>query len=212
MVGAFYMPRLVYSCVSVLRSLSAPQFSGGFAEIMKHGLIRDGVFYEWLLDHIYEINGRDPDTLKEMLYRSNLIKKNVVEKDPFEKNERRLLNFGHTIGHAIEKYRNFELSHGECVALGCVAASYISWKKGYLSMDEYYEIRDMFVPYGLPISVENIDIPEVCRLVHSDKKVSAGTLHFVLLKKAGKAFIDTTVTDEEIEDALKEIQYTEDGE
>lgn len=212
MVGAFYMPRLVYSCVSVLHTLSAQQFSGGFAEIMKHGLIRDSAFYEWLLDHIYEINGRDPDTLKEMLYRSNLIKKTVVEKDPFEKDERRLLNFGHTIGHAIEKYRNFELSHGECVALGCVAASYISWKKGFLSMDEYYEIRDMFVPFGLPISVENIDIPEVCRLVHADKKVAAGTLHFILLKKAGKAFIDSGVTDEEIEEALKEIQYTEDGE
>ena len=78
------------------------------------------------------------------------IKREIVEKDPEERGERALLNFGHTIGHAIEKNSGFSLLHGECVALGCVAAAYISWKKGRIEMEEYYEIRDMFVPFQLP--------------------------------------------------------------
>ena len=98
----------------------------------------------------------------------------VVEKDPTEKGERALLNFGHTIGHALEKAKNFELYHGECVALGCVAAAFISWKHELLTMDEYYEIRDMFVPFNLPISIDSIDTEEVLRLTKSDKKWRQG--------------------------------------
>ena len=123
-----------------------------------------------------------------------------------------LLNFGHTIGHAIEKYKNFTMSHGECVALGCIAAAYISWKKDILSMEEYYEIRDMFVPFGLPISVEDVDPDEITALTRSDKKARDGALNFVLLRSVGDAYIDTGVTDEEIAAAVKEILYVEDGE
>ena len=126
MVGAFYMPKLVYMNVSVLKTLEERQYFSGFAEIMKHGLIRDSVFYVWLLENMYEICDRDPDTLEEMVIRSSNIKKTVVEKDPMEQGERALLNFGHTIGHALEKAKNFALYHGECVALGCVAAAYWS--------------------------------------------------------------------------------------
>lgn len=212
MVGAFYMPKLVYMNVSVLKSLDDRQFFNGFAEVMKHGLIKDAIFYEWLLDHMYEICDRDTDTLLEMVQKSCLIKKLVVEKDPTEKGERALLNFGHTIGHAIEKYKNFSLSHGECVALGAVAASFISWKHGWLSMEEYYEIRDMFVPFNLPISVEDIDPQEILRLTKSDKKMEGDSIKFVLLKKVGKAVIDRTVTDDDILNALAEIHYVEDCE
>lgn len=212
MVGAFYMPKLVYMNVNVLKSLDDRQFFNGFAEVMKHGLIKDAIFYEWLLDHMYEICDRDTDTLLEMVQKSCLIKKLVVEKDPTEKGERALLNFGHTIGHAIEKYKNFSLSHGECVALGAVAASFISWKHGWLSMEEYYEIRDMFVPFNLPISVEDIEPQEILRLTKSDKKMEGDSIKFVLLKKVGKAVIDRTVTDDDILNALAEIHYVEDCE
>lgn len=209
MVGAFHMPKLVYMNVSVLKTLEQRQYFSGFAEIMKHGLIRDGIFYEWLLENMYEICDREPETLLEMVIRSSTIKKIIVEKDPGEKGERALLNFGHTIGHAIEKAKNFELHHGECVALGCVAAAYISWKHGLLSMDEYYEIRDMFVPFNLPISIDNIRPEEIVRLTKSDKKMDAGKIKFILLKKVGKAVIDTSVTEEDILNAVKEIYFSE---
>lgn len=209
MVGAFKMPRLVYLNPALLQTLDERQYFSGFAEVMKHGLIRDASFYEWLIENMYEICERDLKTLQEMLFRSCSIKKLVVEKDPEEQGERALLNFGHTIGHAIEKAKNFELYHGECVALGAVAAAYISWKRELLSMEEYYEVRDMFVPFYLPISVEDIDPQEILRLTKADKKMEAGKIKFVLLKKIGKAVIDNSVTDEEILAAVNEIYFSE---
>lgn len=209
MVGAFYMPKLVYSNVSVLKTLDGRQFVSGFAEVMKSALIKDASFFSWLIDKMYEIKEKDPSTLEEMVEQSCMIKKSFVERDPYEKGDRAMLNFGHTLGHAIEKYKNFTMTHGECVALGCVAASYISWKHELLSMDEYYEIRDMFVPFGLPISIDDIDIAKVVELTHSDKKAGDGVLRFILLKRVGKAVIDTTVTDEDMANALNEMTFDE---
>jgi len=209
MVGAFKMPRLVYMNLTTLSTLDERQYFSGFAEVMKHGLIKDGMFYEWLIENMYEICERKPGVLQEMLMKSCSVKKLVVEKDPTEQGDRALLNLGHTIGHAIEKYKNFELCHGECVALGCVAAAFISWKKEMISMEEYYEIRDMFVPFNLPISVENIDPQEILRLTKSDKKMEAGSIKFILLKKIGRAVIDRSVTDGEILAAIDEIYFSE---
>ena len=209
MVGAFKMPRLVYMNLSVLSTLEDRQFFSGFAEVMKSALIKDGPFYEWLIENMYEICEKDLNVLEEMVMRCCGIKKLVVEKDPTEQGDRALLNLGHTIGHAIEKAKNFELYHGECVALGTVAAAYISWKKEMLSMEEYYEVRDMFVPFYLPITVEDIDPREILRLTKSDKKMAAGKIRFILLKRIGKAVIDSTVTDEEILAAIEEIHFSD---
>lgn len=203
------MPRLVYMNIQTLNTLEERQFYSGFAEVMKHGLIKDEALYLWLIDNMYEICERNPETLLEMVYRSCLVKKAVVEKDPSEKGERALLNFGHTIGHAIEKAKNFTLYHGECVALGCVAAAFISYQRNLLSMEEYYEIRDMFVPFNLPISIDNINPAEITVLTRADKKRDAGKIKFVLLKGIGKAIIDDTVTEQEISDAINEIYFSE---
>ena len=99
--------------------------------------------------------------------------------------------------------------HGECVALGCVAAAYISYKRELISSDEYYEIRDMFVPFNLPISIDRIDPEEIYELTLSDKKMENGHVKFILLKKLGKAMIDTSVTKEEILAGIKEIYFSE---
>ncbi len=208
MVGAFHMPRLVYMNLSVLKSLDDRQYASGMAEILKHGLIKNAAYYEWLIGHFTQINDREMDVVEEMIYESCLIKKGVVERDPREQGERALLNFGHTLGHAIEKYKNFAMLHGECVALGCVAAAYISWKREMLSMEEYYEIRDMFVPFGLPISFEDVDLTQVLAFTKSDKKMEQGKIKFILLQKTGRAVIDNTVTEEEMLAALREINYS----
>ncbi len=209
MVGAFYMPRLVYINVSTLKTLDDRQYASGFAEVMKHGLIKDQNFYEFLIENMYEINDKDPEVVMEMVKRSCDIKRAVVEKDPTEKGDRALLNYGHTLGHAIEKHKNFELTHGECVALGAIAAAFISWKRELISMEEYYEIRDMFVPFNLPISIEDVDKEAVLDLTKSDKKSDSDKIKFILLKKIGKAFIDDTVTRDEMSKALDEIIYIE---
>lgn len=207
MVGAFKMPKLVYINIHTLSTLEERQFFNGFAEAMKHGLIKNAMYYEWMISNMYEICERDMDVLEELVTESCKIKKAVVEKDPKEQGERALLNFGHTIGHAIEKYKSFSLLHGECVALGCVAAAYISWKKQLLSMEEYYEVRDMFVPFNLPISIEDIDVDEIIRITKSDKKMEEGHLKFILLKKIGKAVIDKTVTENDLKTGIEEIIY-----
>jgi len=207
MVGAFHMPKLVYMNINTLQKLDDRQFSSGFAEVMKHGLIKDSLLYEWLLENMYEIMDKDPDVLMEMIYRSCQIKRQVVEKDPTEKGERALLNFGHTIGHGIEKASNFTLFHGECVALGCIAAAYISYIHGLIGEDEYLEIRDMFVPFGLPIALRDVTFSaeEVLKNTKSDKKNSSKGLKFILLKQLGKAYIDTTVSDDDILKAVEEL-------
>ena len=202
MVGAFHQPSLVYMNLNTLMSLNEQQFACGMGEILKHGLIKNADYYEWLINHISEINDRELPILLEMVQESCKIKRDVVEKDPTEKGERALLNFGHTIGHAIEKVKAPSLLHGQCVALGCVAAAYISFRRGLLSAEEFYEIRDMNAGFQLSFLVDNIDSQELLQITKSDKKMDSGKIKFILLKKIGKAFIDHTVTDEEILSAI----------
>lgn len=209
MVGAFYMPKLVYMNLSTLSTLSERQFYSGMGEVLKSALIKDGMFYGWIINNLYEVYEKDPEVIRTMVYNCCNIKRQVVEKDPEEKGDRALLNFGHTIGHAIEKAKNFELMHGECIALGMVAASFIAYKRELLTFDEYYEIRDMFVPFNLPITIEDIDPQEIVRLTKSDKKMEGDKLKFVLLKKIGKAYIDTTVTEEELLMGIQEIYVSD---
>ncbi len=209
MVGAFYMPKLVYMNINALKTLDERQFYSGMGEVIKSALIKDGDFYGWLINSLYEIYEKEDDVILEMVYNCCNIKRMVVEKDPTEKGDRALLNFGHTIGHAIEKAMNFKLAHGECVALGMVAASFIAYQRKLLSFDEYYEIRDMMVPFNLPITIEDIDPQKIVELTKSDKKMEQGKIKFVLLKKIGKAYLDTTVTDEELLAGINEIYVSE---
>lgn len=202
LVGSMYMPSLVYESVSFLSTLPEREFGCGMAEILKAGLIKNGSFYEWLITNFDSINDKDPDSIIYMLKEACGVKQRVVEKDPYEKGERMHLNFGHTIGHAIEKSAEYEYNHGESVALGMVAAAYISYKREMLSMEEMYEIRDMFVPFGLPISVDHVNNDELFDAIMHDKKKINGLLNFILLKKIGKAVTVSDVTAEEMQDAI----------
>ncbi len=210
-VGAFKMPRLVYANLSALATLPEREFSSGMAEVLKHGLLGDEDFYVWLLEHMVEILDRDMSTLQAMNGRSCRIKQRIVEADPLEKGERRLLNFGHTLGHAIEKAKGFALTHGECVSLGMVAAAYISWQRGYIEMEEFYEIRDMMVFFGLPITMDGLDVAKIIALTKSDKKMEVGRIRFVLLEAVGRAFVAEDVEDGELEQALAQLVYKEEA-
>ncbi|MDO4633316.1 MAG: 3-dehydroquinate synthase [Eubacteriales bacterium] len=209
MVGAFHQPKMVYMNFHTLETLNEDQFACGMGEVLKHGLIKNAEYYTWTIEHLSEIAERDLETIMEMVYESCMIKRDVVQRDVKEKGERALLNFGHTIGHAIEKVKSPELLHGQCVALGYVAAAYISHKRGLLSTEELYEIRDMNLGFDLGFTVDNIDTEEILQLTKSDKKMDGGRVKFVLLKEIGKAFIDKTVTDDEIRDAIDFITYKE---
>ena len=191
--------------LEVLESLDKRQFSSGMAEIIKHGLIRDPLFFQWILSNVKNILKRDKKTIEEMIYKSCLIKKEIVERDPTEQGERALLNFGHTIGHAIEKTKNFQMLHGECVALGSVAAAYISLERKLLKKEEYENIKYIFESFSLPICTRNISPEEIVEITKSDKKMEGGVVKFILLEKMGKAVIDKSVKEEEMLKGMKEI-------
>lgn len=209
MVGAFHQPKMVYMNLSLLKSLTEEQFACGMGEILKHGLIKDAEYYEWCINNMFEIQERELPVLHKMIETSCRIKRQVVEKDPTEKGERALLNFGHTLGHALEKQMNFTLLHGQCVAVGYLMAAYISWKRELLSTEEFFEIRDMNVGFDLPISFMGPTAEEILENTRSDKKMEHGQIKFVLLKGIGKAFVDQTVTNEEM---LAAIRYFRDDE
>ncbi len=205
LVGAFYMPSLVYSNTALLATLEERQFLSGMAEIVKHGIILDRDYFSFLEDNAGQILTKDPDLLADVLYQSNVIKKNVVEQDPYEKAQRKLLNFGHTLGHAIEKDSGFSLYHGECVSIGSICACRISGKRGILAPAEADRIRALLARLGLPVRYSIPDPERIIRLTKLDKKNSAGVLSFILLHGIGEAFAVRDVTPAEMADALAAV-------
>ena len=205
MVGAFHMPRLVYMNLSVLNTLSDEQFSCGMGEILKHGLIKNTSYFTWCVEHSEQILKKDYDTLLYMIKESCKIKRDVVEKDPTEKGERALLNFGHTLGHAVEKLKDFAMLHGQCVSVGCVAALKLSQMRGMVSQEEVSRIEHCFETFQLPIRVKGLISQDILEISKSDKKMEGGKIKFVLLRQIGNAYVDQTVTDLELLEASEYI-------
>lgn len=200
MVGAFHQPALVYMNLNTLKTLDNRELSAGMAEVIKHGLIKNKEYYHWIQKHINEIFQRDYTTLETMIYESCKIKGEVVENDPKEHGERALLNFGHTIGHAVEKLMDFQWLHGECVALGCVAAAKLSMDRAWIKKEDYIDICSTFESFNLPVDIKNIDLDskKILEATKSDKKMDGGKVKFILLKSIGNACIYKNLSDEEI--------------
>lgn len=202
MVGAFHQPSAVYMNIQALRTLSEEHYYNGFAEIVKYGMIQDAQFLTWIQEHLKEIHEHDESVLQQIVYQSCLFKRDIVQRDATEKGERALLNFGHTIGHSIEKDSNFTLLHGQCVALGMVAALYLGIKRGNITQEEMDSFEALLTELKLPIRREQLSIPEIVKGTKNDKKMEAGKIKFILLERIGKGYIDHTVTDEEMEAAV----------
>ena len=205
MVGAFHQPRLVYMNLSTLTTLPAEQFACGMGEILKTGLICDGEFFRFVCREQESIKALDMKLIAAMVRRCCEIKAGVVERDPKEQGERALLNLGHTVGHAVEKLKNFTLLHGQCVGAGLVAAAYLSMKRGLLNEQEYQEICRGCADYDLPIHVDGLIPRDVLAATKKDKKMEQGHIKFILMDGIGKSFIDKTVTDAEMLSCIQEI-------
>ncbi|NMB42820.1 MAG: 3-dehydroquinate synthase [Clostridiales bacterium] len=207
MVGAFHQPVAVHINTNTLKSLPKEHFNNGMAEIIKHGLIKDLDYFKWLECNKDSINSFNLDIINEMIYKSCIIKKEVVENDPKEQGERALLNFGHTIGHAIEKAMDFELLHGECVALGMVSAAYISLNRAYITKKDFDYIIRILKDFNLKVNLSSslLNVDSLLEIIKHDKKQESGKLKFILLKEIGHAYIETSVTTSEITSAIKYI-------
>ena len=209
MVGAFHMPALVYINVATLKSLPKKELASGMGEVLKHGLIRNRKYYDWLIENAKAIEDVDVDVCSQVVLESDKIKRAVVEEDPTEQGVRGHLNYGHTLGHAIEKQMNFSLSHGACVALGMLAAMQIQVARGTLDQREYDKLKSALKKFSLPTHLGKIDIQAILENTKNDKKREAGQVKFILLEEIGKAVIDRTVSLDEMEAALKKIQHEE---
>lgn len=208
-IGTFYAPSLVIVNISCIDTLDDINYFSGFAEIMKCAIIKSSSIYEWLIENLYEICDKDKAIILDMIEQTINSQKIYLEKDASKANTARILNLGYTICNAICKLKNDTMSYGDCLALGIIAAAHISHKRDMLSLDEYLEIRDMFVPFNLPITIENIEIDSILTIVKATALNANGHYDFILLKKIGKAVIDSNVTEEEIKEALREIIFTE---
>ena len=188
MIGAFHQPRLVLADMDTLKSLPERELRSGLAEVIKHGLIRDAAFFAWLEANIERLLARDAEALAHAVQRSVEIKAEIVARDERESGLRKVLNFGHTFGHAIETGLGYGVwLHGEAVAAGMAMAADLSRQLGYLSDADTARIRSLLQRAGLPTIAKGIAPARVQQLMSVDKKVKDGRIHFVLLERLGAA-------------------------
>lgn len=199
LIGAFHMPKLVYSSMHCLLSLPKEQYASGMGEIIKHALIHNEKYLPYLLEHREELKERNPEILLETIYQSNRVKKYFVEKDPYEHGDRKFLNFGHSLGHAIEKVANFAYSHGQCVAFGSLMA--LSLCKN-ISEEEILKVKSLMEDMGLETHCKTLPFHEVFEALNRDKKQKNNQLQFVLLHHLCSPYIEDNLSKEAIENVL----------
>lgn len=204
-LGAFHQPKLVYINVNTLKTLPPVQFVSGMGEVIKHGIIRDKEFYDFIKNNVELIKSLDTDTLVKMSKRNCEIKANVVEQDEKESGLRAILNFGHTIGHAAESALNFTMTHGECVGLGMAAVCKIAADRGMIDKATAEDIENVMTSYGFNVKTELPPKEEIFSFMQKDKKKADGKLSFVLPVKIGEVIRTTDVTADEIYGAIEYI-------
>lgn len=199
MIGAFHQPLAVLYDTEALRTLPQRELRSGLAEAIKHGLIRDAVLFDWILANLERILQVDDDTIAELLARSCRIKAEVVAADEREQGVRAILNFGHTIGHAVESLMEYEYTHGESVALGMVAAADLSVELGRCAPEVAEIVADAVATAGLPTRIPAaLSVDDLIASMRQDKKAMGGTLTFILLTEKGDVLIDHDVPEESV--------------
>jgi 3-dehydroquinate synthase len=186
--GAFWQPAAVYIDVETLATLDDRQYRAGLVESMKHAAIRDKDYFEFIEKNIDAICRKDTTALEQIAVTNCRIKASVVEEDPTEKNLRRILNYGHTIGHAIESASGFELLHGECVGIGMIAAGKIEQALGLVADDRIERIEQLLVKLRMPTRIpKEYKKNHLIELLRTDKKAVGKWPRFVLLESLGQA-------------------------
>jgi len=187
MIGAFYQPELVYTNINTLKTLEPRQFSSGMGEVIKHGLIMDKNYYNYIVDNKEKIKNLDYDCLLEIVKGSCAIKENVVSQDEKEKGIRAILNFGHTFGHAIETLSNFSVTHGEGVAMGSICSLYYSKSLNLLTEEEISNIKKLFDYFNLRNTLQNFVASDILKQMYLDKKTKNNVIEIIYLEKIGLA-------------------------
>lgn len=203
LIGAFYQPKVVYIDTSVLRSLPREELLGGLAEVIKYGVIRDAVFFNFLAQHRTAILDLDEEMIGRMVMTCCRIKAEIVAEDEREGGIRRILNYGHTIGHAVEGASNYTLIHGFAVAIGMAAATRLAVLTGHLAETDAARILEILNTYELPVEIPgNLDRQAMKKYLLADKKVIGGRVHYVLPTAIGSTCITADIGEELVDKVL----------
>jgi 3-dehydroquinate synthase len=206
LIGAFYPPRLVVQDTSLLATLPDRPLREGFAEIIKHGLIMEAPMLDALEQHATRLLGRDPAMLTELVARNAALKATVVSEDEREGGRRMILNYGHTIGHAIEAVTGYSsVCHGEAISAGMMAAARIGAAIGVTRAGIIERQQRLFDVYGLPTTLAGIDAGAVLAATAHDKKVSAKRVRWILLEEIARPVIRDDVPDGAVREALAAV-------
>ncbi len=208
LIGSFHQPKAVFIDIETLKTLNTKQINEGLAEVIKYGVIEDKNFFEYLEDNIHKVYEFQDETVFHIVKTSCKIKSEVVEKDEKESNLRKILNFGHTVGHAIEQLSDYKISHGEAISRGMVFEGKIALQITGWNKDNQKRLIQLFekagLPTDLPVYMNTNKIIEVMKL---DKKAREGKIEMSLPKNIGEMFTTNksygiSVSDELIKSAL----------
>ncbi len=207
-VGSFYQPKCVLCDIDFLHTLNEREFNSSLAEIIKYGIIRDRDLFEFIEKNREKIKNRDEDALFEVVKKSVKNKVEIVETDEKEKGQRALLNFGHTLAHAIESLTEYKkYLHGEAVSVGEVFAGVLSLKEGLAKKEDVLRIKNLLEYFNLPTSVEpEFEGAKLYEIMEKDKKNKDGVLRFVLTKGIGSSIIADDLNRSGILDAIDELK------
>jgi 3-dehydroquinate synthase len=188
LIGSIYQPQKVLIDISTLKSLPLTELRNGIVEMVKHGLIADAEYFDFLDKNYENILALDPETMQKAIYDSCVIKNKIVEEDESEKGMRRLLNFGHTVAHALETVTRYAIPHGAAVAIGMLVEGHISMQMGHLDIMHLERIRKVLKQYNLPLKLpHSVDEQSMMDAMEMDKKSEGGKPRFVILKEIGAA-------------------------
>lgn len=203
LIGAFHQPRAVVIDVETFRTLPAGELVNGLAECVKHGVIRDEGLLSFIEDNAEAISDCDCDVMEELVAQNVAIKAAVVSADERETGQRAHLNFGHTIGHAVEVFVGYDrIAHGQAVALGMVAANHLAVSRGLIGGGDAERVEALLGRLGLAVRFEGLDAGEIWRIMQHDKKVRAGRVRMVLPTALGAVDIYDDITPDQVAAAV----------
>ncbi len=203
LIGTFYQPRAVFIDTDVLHTLPRDEFLGGMAEVIKYGASMDSDFFSWLGQHRQAILALDPTVIIPMIRRCCEMKAKVVEQDEREGGLRRILNFGHTIGHAVEAASGYQLIHGFAVAIGMQAVADLAVRCGVADPTVAVRIGELLRAYELPTAIPpDHDLATLRAFLRTDKKTRGGRLFFVLPEQIGSVRITDQVEEADVDAVL----------
>ncbi|RJO60598.1 MAG: 3-dehydroquinate synthase [Dehalococcoidia bacterium] len=203
-IGVFYQPAAVFSDTAVLKTLAASQLSNGLAEVIKSAVIGDRLLFGLLERRMTELKYLDEKTLETAILRAAAVKARIVSRDERDRGLRNMLNFGHTVGHAIEAVTGFKVNHGTAVAVGMVTASRIACRMGLFPDRDLKRLMNIITAAGLPITMPELKIADVLEAIKHDKKVSGGRTKFILPVRIGQVIITDKVDLAMVAEALAE--------